>query len=41
MDGKSIAEIHGGELWVSYLMYSLMLTDFNAMIKSLKIVDDK
>lgn len=40
MDGKKSIERHGGEWWVSYVVYSLMQTDFGAMVKSLTVVGE-
>ena len=41
MDGKKAIEKHGREWWVSYVVYSLMQTDFIAMVKSPTIVEER
>lgn len=41
MDGKKCIERHGGEWWVSYVVYSLMQTDFIIVVKSLTVVETK
>ncbi len=41
MDGKKAIEKHGREWWVSYVVYSLMQTEFGAMIKSLTVVEPR
>ncbi len=41
MEGKKTIERHGGEWWVSEVVYSLLLTDFSQTIKSLDVKDKK
>jgi hypothetical protein len=41
MNGKKAIVRHGGEWWVSYLVYSLLQTEYIAMIKSLTVVESK
>lgn len=41
MDGRKSIERHGGEWWVSYVVYSLLQTDFKLVIKSLTVIEEK
>jgi hypothetical protein len=41
MRGKKSIERHGRQWWVSDVVYSLMLTDYGAMVRSLTVVEEK
>lgn len=41
MDGRKSIERHGKEWWVSHVVYSLLLTDFIQVVKSLTVIEAK